>query len=95
MYKTTRLELKQIEKISKALADGNRLKILQYMQRNEGKMECVETCSLLDLAQPSISHHVRKLVEADLIYQHKEGRFYHYTLNKETWEKYLNSLNSL
>lgn len=89
------MELKQVEKISKALSDVNRLKILQYMQKNQGKVECTQACSILSLAQPSISHHIKKLVEANLIYQHKVGRNYTYSLNHEVWDNYKRSLEKL
>ncbi len=89
------MELKQIEKISKALSDINRLKILQYMQRHQGKLECNAIDSFLRLAQPSISHHIKKLVEAGLIEPNKEGRFYNYALNTDVWESYLDHLRRL
>jgi ArsR family transcriptional regulator len=89
------MELKQVEKISKALSDVNRLKLVRYMQKNQGKMECTRACGLLDLAQPSISHHIKKLVEAGLINQHKIGRHYHYSLNHEMWDNFTLSLKNL
>lgn len=89
------MELKQIEKISKALSDVNRLKILQHMQKNQGKVECTDACNLINLSQPSISHHIKKLVEAELINQHKIGRTSHYSLNHEVWDKYKLSLGNL
>lgn len=89
------MELKHVEKISKALSDVNRLKILQYMQKNQGKVECAKACNLLDLSQPSISHHIKRLVEAELINQHKIGRNYHYSLNHEVWDNYLLRLRNL
>lgn len=89
------MNLKQIEKISKALGDVNRLKILRYMQKHNGKVECTQACKLLTLAQPSISHHIKKLVEADLILQHKVGRNYNYSLNHKVWDKYQKSLTEL
>ncbi|UAB82573.1 helix-turn-helix transcriptional regulator [Marixanthomonas sp. SCSIO 43207] len=89
------MNLKQIEKISKALGDVNRLKILQYMQQHEGKVECTQACNLLTLAQPSISHHIKKLVEADLILQHKVGRNYNYTINQKVWDRYQKTLAKL
>ncbi|MEP2279622.1 winged helix-turn-helix domain-containing protein [Maribacter sp.] len=89
------MELIQVEKISKALSDVNRLKLLQYMQKNQGKVECTKACNLLDLAQPSISHHVKRLVEASLINKHKIGRNYSYTLNHEVWDNYILRLKNL
>lgn len=89
------MELKQVEKISKVLSDINRLKILQYMQKNQGKMECTQAHDFLDLAQPSISHHIKKLVEANLINQHKVGRNYNYSLNHQVWDHYKRTLENL
>lgn len=89
------MEIKQIEKISKALSDSNRLKIVQYMQQHEGKMECQEIGSFLNLTQPSISHHIKKLLEADLIESQKEGRHYNYTLHSKTWDQYIAALTKL
>lgn len=95
MYKSGILTLKQVEKISKALGDINRLKILQSLQSNEGTLECTAIVSFLNLAQPSISHHIKKLVEAELIEPHKEGRYHFYSLNKKVWEGYGNALKNL
>lgn len=86
------MELKQIEKISKALSDVNRLKILKYMHGNQGRIECMEIGNMLKLAQPSISHHIKKLTEAGLIEPQKEGRYYTYYLNTKIWKEYLRAL---
>lgn len=86
------MELKQLEKIAKALSDVNRLKILQHMQANKGRIECMEIADILNLAQPSISHHIKKLVEAGLIEAQKDGRYHNYTLNSKLWKTYLRAL---
>ncbi|MDC6386991.1 ArsR family transcriptional regulator [Flagellimonas taeanensis] len=89
------MNLKSVEKISKALSDVNRLKILKAIQSSHEKLECSTIVSFLNLSQPSISHHIKKLVEADLIEPQKEGRFYYYSLNKDVWESYLKALEKL
>lgn len=89
------MELKQIEKITKALSDVNRLKILQHMQANKGHVECMAIAGLLNLAQPSISHHIKKMVEAGLIEPQKDGRYHNYTLNKKLWKAYLRALTNM
>ncbi len=66
--------IKQIEKISKALGDGNRLKILGHIAKKGGCGQCSDIQNVVDLAQPSISHHVKIIVEAGLIEPEKEGR---------------------
>jgi len=88
------LDLRKIEKISKALGDVNRLKILKAVQASESRLECTTIVSLLDLSQPSISHHIKKLVEADLLQPQKEGRFYYYSINREVMENYFNALKA-
>ena len=89
------VNIKQIEKISKALGDSNRLKILHYISNKGGSGQCAEIQQLLDLAQPSISHHVKILIEAGLIEPEKEGRNHKYTLNEEVLEEYMNFLEKL
>lgn len=89
------MQLKEIEKISKALGDINRLKILMHMQANNGRMECMEIGNILKLAQPSISHHIKKLTEADLIEAQKSGRFHNYILNKKLLKEYSKAINAV
>ncbi|WP_034257488.1 ArsR/SmtB family transcription factor [Adhaeribacter aquaticus] len=89
------MELKQVEKIAKALGDINRLKILQYMHQHDGRVECMELGNIINLAQPSISHHIKKLTEAGLIEPQKDGRYYLYTLNQTTWQEYVQAIQTL
>ncbi len=86
------LTFKQIEKISKALGDSHRLKILHYISGKGGCGECSALQDIIELAQPSISHHVKILVEAGLIEGEKEGRNYSYHLNSQTLNDYLDAL---
>jgi ArsR family transcriptional regulator len=89
------LELKQIEKISKALADTNRLEILQNMSERKGCIQCSEIMAMTKLAQPSVSHHVKTLIEAGLIEAEKDGRNYSYQLNKNLLTEYLTWVNKI
>jgi ArsR family transcriptional regulator len=89
------LTLKQIEKISKALGDMSRLKILHYLSDQGGCGDCSSLQDVIDLAQPSISHHVKILLEAELINGEKEGRNYRYTLNFGVMNEYIDSLRML
>jgi ArsR family transcriptional regulator len=89
------LNMKQMEKISKALGDGNRLKILHFISKEGGCGECSNLPEVVDLAQPSISHHVKILVEAGLIEQVKQGRNCKYTLNGTLLDGYIGMLKEL
>jgi ArsR family transcriptional regulator, arsenate/arsenite/antimonite-responsive transcriptional repressor len=86
------LTLKQIEKISKALGDSNRLKILQHISKKGGCGQCSEIQDVLDLTQPSISHHIKILIEAELIEPEKEGRNHKYNLNDALIKEYTSTV---
>jgi ArsR family transcriptional regulator, arsenate/arsenite/antimonite-responsive transcriptional repressor len=68
--------------IIKALSDANRLKILSLLNK---KALCVcEIKALLSLAQPTISTHLKVLVNAKLIKPEKQGTWiiYHIIFDK-------------
>jgi ArsR family transcriptional regulator len=89
------LSFKQLEKVSKALGDIHRLKILHYLAGKGGCGECSALQGVIDLAQPSISHHVKILLESGLIQGEKEGRNFSYTLNAPVLNEYLEELKKL
>ena len=64
----------------KALADPARLRLLSLMLANENLEAC--TCDLtaeLQLSQPTVSHHLKKLTDAGLVYAHrKQGPWTYY-----------------
>lgn len=89
------LTFQQIEKISKALGDSKRLKILHYIAGKGGCGECSALQDITDLAQPSVSHHVKILMESGLIRAEKEGRNYSYTLNCGVLNQYAEAMQQL
>lgn len=86
------MELKQLEKIAKALGDINRLKILKNIADNGGSIQCSQIISVLNLAQPSVSHHIKALTEAGLIEPEKDGRSYSYVLNRALLKEYVKDI---
>ena len=64
----------------KAIADPARLRLLSLMMANDDLEAC--TCDLteaLDLSQPTVSHHLKKLGEAGLVYPHRrQGSWTYY-----------------
>ena len=88
-------DIKTVEKISKALGDPHRLSILQHITKKGGWAQCAEIHEIIDLAQPSISHHMKILTEAGLIDAQKEGRQFKYTLNVSVLDSYLKFLQNL
>jgi len=95
MAVTKAIELKSIEKVAKALGDKNRLSILLHITKKGGCAPCSEMHDVVDLTQPSISHHVKILVEAGLIDAEKEGRNLKYSLNVNALDNFLWFLDKL
>lgn len=63
----------------KALGDPIRLDIVTMLA---GKELCVcEIIAAFRVSQPTISHHLRVLREADLVLDRKEGKWIYYRLN--------------
>jgi ArsR family transcriptional regulator len=76
--------MKSFLKITKALSDPNRVKILKMLQY---RRLCVcEIQGALKLAQPTISKHLKVLEEAGLVAYEKEGLWvnYHLTDGRES-----------
>lgn len=74
-------EAQQRALVFKALADPNRLRLLSIVKAGESGGSCV--CDLtepLDLGQPTVSHHLKILVEAGLLHREKRGTWAYYSL---------------
>ena len=63
-------------KILKALADANRLHILELLGSGE-QCACV-LLGNLDLSQPTLSHHMKILCDAGLVTSRKAGKWIYY-----------------
>jgi len=65
----------------KAIADPARLRLLSLLLASDGHQAC--TCELtgpLQLAQPTVTHHLRKLLEAGLVTASRRGVWTYYTV---------------
>ena len=68
-------------KLIKALADENRLAILELLQ-NEEKCACV-LLEELDITQPTLSHHMKILCDSGIVDSCKDGKWMHYSISFE------------
>lgn len=83
---------KEQSKFFKALADETRMRILRLLEVRE--MCVCEIMVALDLTQPTASHHLGILENADLISSRKEGRWVFYSLRNPELVERLMSANS-
>jgi ArsR family transcriptional regulator len=89
------MDAKKAEKISKALADPNRLAILKEIKKSKECLYCVDLNNTINLAQPSIAHHLKLLIDCDLVTFDKEGRNVRYYLNSKILDAYIGFLEGL
>ncbi len=67
----------------KALADPARVRIVNLLATSD---EPVCVCNLIEplgLAQPTVSHHLKKLTDAGLLEREQRGKWAYFSLNPE------------
>lgn len=78
----------ELEKLFRVLADRNRLKILNILLRAQGAAVCVcEFTDQLDLAQPTVSYHLKQLREAGLLDREKRATFAYFRVRPDAMQK--------
>jgi ArsR family transcriptional regulator len=86
---------KRFQKVAKALADPRRFDIFQTIATNEAGGICSgSVCQTVDVAQATVSHHLKELTEADLIVPNCKGQFKYFTANNETMSEYIAELQN-
>jgi ArsR family transcriptional regulator len=66
----------------KALAEPTRFRIVQEIAR-AGELSCGEVGELFDLSQPTISHHVKTLLDAGVLVGRNEARNHYVSVNRD------------
>jgi hypothetical protein len=69
----------------KVLAHESRLKLLGLLADREYSVG--ELAELLDLKEPTVSHHLAKLLELDLVHMRIDGTSHRYRLNHDTLQR--------
>jgi ArsR family transcriptional regulator len=76
------IDAKKRGKFYKALGDETRQRMLSLLKSRE--MCVCELITALSMTQPTTSHHLRILEEADLVRSRKEGKWVFYSLSNPT-----------
>ncbi|NLT25867.1 MAG: helix-turn-helix transcriptional regulator [Microbacteriaceae bacterium] len=74
----------RLAEVAKALADPTRIRLVAYVAAVEGGTVCA--CHLpaeLGISQPTLSHHLRRLVDAGVLERAQRGRWAHYAVVDE------------
>jgi ArsR family transcriptional regulator len=75
-------DAEQLATVLKALADPVRLRLLRLVADSPDTTACA--CHLptaLGISQPTLSHHLKRLVESGLLHREQRGRWVHYRLD--------------
>ena len=72
-------------RVFKAFCDENRLMILELLQSGE-KCACV-LLERLNIAQSTLSHHMKILVESGIVSVRKAGKWAHYSIDEKGSKK--------
>lgn len=86
----------------KALGDEARLKILEHLVKRDAGCctpgESVCACdleSVTGLSQPTVSHHMRCLINANLVIGEKQGRWMYYRIDPQGFTSIKRALTGL
>ena len=67
-------------RVFKAMGDENRLTILHLLK--DGERCACKLQEALQISQPTLSHHMRILLDAGLVSARKDGKWIHYSLSE-------------
>ena len=73
-----RHEAERMAAIAKALGDPIRLQLVDVLRKHAGKVCVCELVPLFDIAQPTLSHHLKKLREAGIVDSERRGLWAYY-----------------
>ena len=72
----------------KALGDPARVRIVNVLATSDGEPVCI--CNLIEplgLSQPTVSHHMRKLLDAGLVEREQRGKWAYFSLKNDAVAK--------
>jgi ArsR family transcriptional regulator len=70
-------------RLFKALADPHRVRIINLLATSPDPVCVCEFTDPLGLSQPTVSHHLKKLLDAGLLEREQRGTWAYYSLNHD------------
>jgi ArsR family transcriptional regulator, arsenate/arsenite/antimonite-responsive transcriptional repressor len=71
----------------RALSDPTRVKIVNLLSQSEEPACVCELVPAVELSQPTVSHHLKKLTEAGLLEREERGKWAFYSLSGEAVQR--------
>lgn len=69
------------DQVFRAIGDPHRLQIMQLLRERE--MSAGEILEALDVVQSTLSHHMKSLVDAEVVNARRSGKWTYYSINEE------------
>ena len=82
-----RAQAMRMAEVAKALGDPIRLQLVDVLRRHAGKVCVCELVPLFDVAQPTLSHHLKKLRQAGIVDSERRGLWAYYYVRPEALEE--------
>ncbi len=74
-------ELDRLAGLAKALSDPTRIEILRLIANQDGAVCACDIVDHVDLSQPTVSHHLKKLKDAGLLRSRRKGLWVFYDID--------------
>ncbi len=87
------MNFEDAEKITQALANPKRLKIIDIISVNE--ICACEILAYFKITQPTLSYDMKQLLDAGLVNIRKEGKWTYYSLNETILKNYHDYLGKI
>lgn len=87
------MQLTEVADICKVLSDPHRIQIMRALV--DGEKCASELLEAFSISQPTLSHHMKTLVEAGLLKIRKVGKRTYYAINKRTWDEFMLVLDTI
>ena len=74
-------QAERLAELAKALSDPIRVQLVDVLRKAPGKVCVCELVPLFDVSQPTLSHHLKKLRDAEIVGVERQGLWaYYYVL---------------
>jgi ArsR family transcriptional regulator, arsenate/arsenite/antimonite-responsive transcriptional repressor len=80
-------------RLFKALADPHRVRIVNLLATSPDPVCVCEFTGPLGLSQPTVSHHLKKLVAAGLLDREQRGTWAYYSLRRDAFDRLAGATN--
>jgi ArsR family transcriptional regulator, arsenate/arsenite/antimonite-responsive transcriptional repressor len=81
------LDAERIAEVAKALSEPLRVRILDVLRRSDEAVCQCELIALFELKQSLLSHHMRKLADADLVTVERRHKWAYYSVPAAAFEE--------